>query len=351
MAVVDAVPVFEAWGGWTLATAAEAGLFGAGVLLVGGVLRAIRCPPPARWAAALLFVALLRFLIPPVFELPVRSARVILEVGGSGTPETGLLLTFLAGCQAVGLLVGLVLLGRSAIVLRRTLARSTRVEDGQTLDALRDIARRLGIPVPRLFITDDGSPAAAGLRRPVILLPRALLGLDRAGLRMVLAHEAAHLARRDPLAAAIRTLALSLWWAHPVAWALARRHRAAAEDACDDVVLGMDASPADYCDALLACAAATPPRRPFGPPRSVGVALGGHPLERRFRRIFRTTGRRPRPAEAGRTRALTAVLALAALALPVRFLALDTDTVGGPGDDIVIRHVIADVRRPARAVE
>ena len=349
------------WGGWTLATSVEAGLVGALVLGTDGVLRAAGRRPPARWTAAVALLALLGFAVPGV-ALGPASLEVAVEAGG-GWPAAALgtvfaaALAVLAVAQIGGLMVGAALVGRSRIRLRRTLRRAAPVLDGAAHDALRRVARRMGVGAPRLYTTRDAGPAAVGLARPAILIPAGLVrALDTAALEMVLAHESAHVRRRDPLAAAIRTLVLAAWWFHPVAWALALRHRAAAEDACDDAVLDAGATPADYCATLLACATAATPAGARPALGSAATGIGGHPMGRRFRRLF-SEGTRPRRGGAGPSRlVLAAALAAAALCLPVRFL----DVRGGPApravsavpdDGIVIRNVVRDVRTTRRVID
>jgi heat shock protein HtpX len=67
-----------------------------------------------------------------------------------------------------------------------------------------DLAARAGLPAPQIYLIDDPAPTAcAAGRNPAhaaIALSTGLLGeLDRRELRGVLAHELAHIARRDTL--------------------------------------------------------------------------------------------------------------------------------------------------------
>ncbi len=100
---------------------------------------------------------------------------------------------------------------------------------------------------------EAGSPMAFQLLRPVIVLPRRTMEtLSEEELRPVLAHEAAHLRRRDPLVNIVQTLLFGIWWFHPVYWWLNRKLRAVREECCDDAVLALDAQGKDrYCQTLL----------------------------------------------------------------------------------------------------
>jgi murein DD-endopeptidase MepM/ murein hydrolase activator NlpD len=77
--------------------------------------------------------------------------------------------------------------------------------------------------------------------RPLIALPRTLLArLTDGQLRLVLRHEAAHLARNDPhWALLLRAVGLLLWF-NPLLRPLARRVQLASELACDALALGAE---------------------------------------------------------------------------------------------------------------
>ena len=101
------------------------------------------------------------------------------------------------------------------------------------------------------------SPFILGVLRPTIYLPSSLSDADRA---CVLAHERAHLARRDHWWKPLGFLLLALYWFHPLLWLAYALFCRDVELACDErVVRPLDpAHRADYSQALLACSA---PRR------------------------------------------------------------------------------------------
>ena len=97
------------------------------------------------------------------------------------------------------------------------------------------------------------SPMAFQLLRPVIVLPtKTVETLTPDELRPVLAHEMAHLKRRDPLVNTLQILLFGIWWFHPAYWWLSRTLRTVREECCDDAVLTRAAQPEDrYCQVLL----------------------------------------------------------------------------------------------------
>jgi WD40 repeat protein/beta-lactamase regulating signal transducer with metallopeptidase domain len=89
---------------------------------------------------------------------------------------------------------------------------------------------------PRVSVRESravGSPLTLGLFRPVILLPRGWRDWSVEQLRLVLAHEMAHVRRRDFLAGLVAELAVCVCWFHPVVRWLASRLRLEQEYAAD----------------------------------------------------------------------------------------------------------------------
>jgi beta-lactamase regulating signal transducer with metallopeptidase domain len=93
--------------------------------------------------------------------------------------------------------------------------------------------------------------ATIGVLRPVIVIPERFRGTER---EAALAHESAHVRRRDPLTQLLARLACAVWWFHPLAWVILRLILLEQEKACDDAVLGEGVDGAWYADLLLAAA-------------------------------------------------------------------------------------------------
>ena len=174
----------------------------------GAALRVAEAPPVARPRALA--------SAPPEAALPAAPATSLPRLAASAPlqrqPETH---SELAGALAVvdelplfalggWLLAGLASLGLVAFGLsrlRRELAGALELESGDELDALARLVARAGLArrVRLLVAPRLAAPLSTGWLRPRICLPpRALEELGADELEAVLAHEVAHLARRDP---------------------------------------------------------------------------------------------------------------------------------------------------------
>ena len=121
------------------------------------------------------------------------------------------------------------------------------------------LRRRVRVSVPldeRVLLCDEiDTPFILGVLRPRIYLPSGLVEPQRAH---VLAHERAHLARRDHWWKPLGFVLLAVHWFNPVLWLTYVLLCRDIELACDErVIRNLDrARIADYSQALLACGAA-----------------------------------------------------------------------------------------------
>jgi len=183
-----------------------------------------------------------------------------------------------------------VIVGLSTYRFHR-LIRSSRSAPGELNDRLAQVAGRLGLRrVPAVSIVSARVPPMiwAGLAgRPLLLLPEELWSrFDAAQQDAVLAHELAHLKRRDHWVRRLEAVVLGLYWWNPVAW-WARRELGRAEEECCDawVVWALPAAAGAYVEALVATAVyLSGPRLPL----PVGASGAGRvlPLTRRLNMIL-----------------------------------------------------------------
>jgi hypothetical protein len=129
-----------------------------------------------------------------------------------------------------------------------------------------------------------GSPVLYGWRRPVVVVPTGWLeSLAVDELRAMLAHEVAHVKRRDFLANTIQRLIEIPLFFHPSAWLASRRIVLAREELCDAWALSMGTDAASYARSLAAAAERT--QFEFAPV-SLGIAESRSTLLRRVEAIM-----------------------------------------------------------------
>lgn len=151
----------------------------------------------------------------------------------------------------------LVRVGRLAVQrfrLSRLLAKAT-AGDERLVSVVHEVATRLKLKrPPRVVLGDfEGSPFVCGIVRPVLVLPRELPAvLGTAELDAVVAHELAHVKRRDLIWAWIPEIARTLYFFHPVAHLASYRIRLERELACDQLAMfASGRGPAEYAETLV----------------------------------------------------------------------------------------------------
>lgn len=137
--------------------------------------------------------------------------------------------------------------------LRRRLVQEG-VPAGEELQrAMQTLAREMRVRTPVLRVL-------SGLASPLVLpgavmLPRWAEGLDGPQQRAMLAHELAHLRRRDPLWRPLQRLALVPLFFHPLAWHALRRLESLAETLCDAAAVEHSGNGRHLAECLAECLA------------------------------------------------------------------------------------------------
>ena len=141
--------------------------------------------------------------------------------------------------------------------------RGTRLAPQPSIDALLDRFRFSRDP--RICVSNSRrAPLTFGVFRPTVLLPEDLPVGD-AQFRLVLAHELAHIRRRDCLRKLLLTVCLCLYWWNPLVWLMVWLANRDMELACDEAVLralGPDCKKA-YALTLLDMAQRNPKSAPL----------------------------------------------------------------------------------------
>jgi len=180
----------------------------------------------------------------------------------------------------------------------------------------RALSRRLGMAAcPDVWLVPgEVSPmlwAAGGATW--VLLPRRLLErLDEQQRATLLAHELAHLRRRDHWVRYLELITTCLYWWHPVCWWAQRELREAGEQCCDAWVLwALPGSFRQYATALLEAIEFLSQPRPSVPLLASGLGQFGQ-LKRRLTMLKRGT-----VSKALTWRGLCGLCGAAALLLPL----------------------------------
>ncbi len=157
--------------------------------------------------------------------------------------------------------LGILLVG----VLRLTwlAAHARRVVPPRWSELANEISRAYGLRRPVLLLESDHPSLLVtwGFAQPKIILPAAAGNWSDARMRVVLAHELAHIRRGDWIVQMSAELLRALYWFNPVMWAACRRLRLESEHACDDEVMSRGIDGSDYANHLVELARALNHRR------------------------------------------------------------------------------------------
>lgn len=194
-----------------------------------------------------------------------------------------------------------IMLGRLALgfaLCRRMVAAGGSTDGSGTEDVpacsrLAGRIRRAGVVVQTCRLTKI--PLTVGWFRRRILLPEGWRDWDPARLDAALAHELAHVERRDTLITLIGAINLCVYWFHPLAWFLRKRLASLAEHACDDLPVEWTGQRAQYARHLLDFARSLAGRR-AGMASTPALSMGdGGDLRSRIGAILDRDRRASRP--------------------------------------------------------
>lgn len=160
---------------------------------------------------------------------------------------------------------------------------------GKLVNTIDQLRGQIGVsrPVRVLKSRLVQVPVVVGWLKPTILIPLQILeSLTATQLRMVLAHELAHVRRRDYLANLLQTCVETLLFFHPAVWWVSRRIRTERENCCDDLAVKHCGRGADLAGALVAVEEGLGERLP-----EPALAVSGGDLDQRVRRLLGVSGR------------------------------------------------------------
>ncbi len=251
--------------------------------LIAGVALALAAtlrPKAAADRAAVLRVAVALLLLLPLFSLGLpkleteawaaEAAPVVSEMFAAGAPlaDPSALGPFLAEPATdptiwddPSVLFLILYLGGAAMAaagvgaglwaLDRWARDAREVDCPQWTEAFERARWAAGAPQGlRLLVSAEApSPLSWGLLRPVILIDRDTFG-EPEDADAILAHEIAHVVRRDWLVLMLTRIAAGLFWFNPLVWVLEREVVQQAEEAAD-IEAALWVEPARYAQTLV----------------------------------------------------------------------------------------------------
>jgi len=253
-------------------------------------------------------------------------------------------MVWLPALGVLGVVWALVSVAGATRRLSRRLRARTDVTDPSLLAAVDAIRRTMNLMRPvRLTGCDEiDVPIAFGILQLEICLPlRALTDLSLAENTQVLAHEMAHLSRRDPLWVGAYRLIVSACFFQPLNMLAVRRLRDLAEYECDRLAVECTGEPTAFARCLTEVAGwlvdGAVRANPHSAAMASSMARRGSNLRVRIERLLHLS-RVPAPRMPARSRALVCV-GFAAAGLVLALLSPRVRAVAG--EDLASEPVVA----------
>lgn len=278
--------------------------------LIGAVawlaLRTLRnASPQARYAVACTALAAcvlwpaaevlkqLSMAAAPTFEAvatashPRDIASLFAAVVGADRPASGqsileATLPWLVAVWAAGACLMLLRLAGGLRWVHRMQRDARDCEDPAWQMRLDRLAQRFGLSGVRLAVFDDtDGPLSTGIWRPMVLVPASLFArMPVEMLEALLAHELAHIRRRDYLVNLLQRAAEAMLFHHPVVWWLSHRIRHEREQVADHLAAAAIGEPRRLAQALYALDRYALERTTSPIPSLAQAAHGGHLMSR-----------------------------------------------------------------------
>jgi uncharacterized protein (TIGR03435 family) len=183
-----------------------------------------------------------------VAPVPFESLPLHTPIVGRNEVMPWLVMTWFVGATALSLhlIGGCVLASR----MKSSAVREAPVAWRETLDILK---ARMGVsaPVRMLVSATVQVPTVVGWLTPVILFPVGMLtGLAPDYVKALLAHELAHIRRRDYLVSVVQSIAEAMLFYHPAVWWISSQIRMERELCSDDAAVAVGGDALAYVRAL-----------------------------------------------------------------------------------------------------
>jgi beta-lactamase regulating signal transducer with metallopeptidase domain len=221
----------------------------------------------------------------------------VLDESASSTPSTGERLAADALSRAAlrrwfgvlwlaGVAASLGVLAVGFVRLSWLATRARHVTSGPWAEIAAEVSRTFGLRQPPALL-HSGHPSLLvtwGAWRSKVLLPADALDWPADRIRIVLAHELAHVRRGDWMVQMAAEILRSAYWFNPLVWLACRTLRLESERACDDAVLGLGVDGSEYASELVTLARSfRSARQAFVPAAAIARPSS---LERRVRAML-----------------------------------------------------------------
>ena len=187
-------------------------------------------------------------------SLDPSTSIAIAELFNGTSAIQGPLSTLATAATVIWLLGALVFLGRlsaSLLALARLKHRARPLDDPRAMAVFREISKGRQSRAALLESDQITAPATGGVVSPTIFLPPDAREWPVTRLRATIAHEYAHVDRRDCLTQLFADLARAIYWLNPLIWYARRRSIIERERACDDLVVAHGIPPDKYATVLV----------------------------------------------------------------------------------------------------
>jgi beta-lactamase regulating signal transducer with metallopeptidase domain len=230
---------------------------------------------------------------PQNIQMPARGSKFGADpkaeqtslVSHGNTDFLGILMSVLPGLWSIGVLFGLVRIGRQYREARALVRSACPITDPTIRAELIEVSRVLGLQrSPDLCVNDlTEVPFLFGLRRPVVILPSTVVtDFSPEDRRMMLAHELAHVKRYDLAWSFLAGLAQVLFFFHPLVWWATRELRMVQEVCCDEQAIQSTAVSAHAYGEVLVRVAVKPAMPSQDGQMTVAMAESFHTIPRRL---------------------------------------------------------------------
>jgi beta-lactamase regulating signal transducer with metallopeptidase domain len=188
------------------------------------------------------------------FPSAARPSGSLFGSSSASSTASVLLLIYMIG---FGVVCFYLLMGRVYI---HSIRRSAETFENESyLNQLSSLSSRMGISSEVALLKSDriATPIAVSIFHPAVIMPADAANWRESVIHSALAHELAHIRRRDLLSRTVGFLCCAINWFNPLAWYALRRMMREQEFACDMQASRCFERPTVYAEGLLTAATAS----------------------------------------------------------------------------------------------